>query len=193
MEVTQEFAARVVDIDPKTGRMYWAERPMTDFKSKGSYWSYHLKLQGKEVCPSHYTIKLYGKRYYKTKFAWYIYYGETFDQLEYNIWCLNGDRHDVRKENLIKLSKAEGNRVKYALRVRGQTHMPPGVSWDEKKQFYYVYYTDLNSVDHYKSFKTFDEALRFRHERELEVGYQKIGVWKDRRDYYHRKLENELD
>lgn len=128
-KLNAETARRIFRYIPETGRIYWRERPASDFKTAAHAKTWNTKWAGRSAFNStnvqgYCQTNVGGRVYLAHRVAWLILTGDwPPDQIDH----INGNRSDNRQSNIRAVSQSENSR-NVRLRVRSQSGVT-GVSW----------------------------------------------------------------
>jgi hypothetical protein len=173
---SQERLNQLFRYDRETGKLFWKERPLEDFRDTGkrsAEWMsnhYHSRFAGKEAGSAHHDgyvrCMLEGKHHMVHRIIWKMVYGHDPVQIDH----IDGDRSHNRLENFRDVSHQVNakNRKLYESNTSGI----PGVSFHERDG---VWQARINVGEgktlQLGSFSLKSEAIIARTTAELVLGY----------------------
>ena len=166
MELTQEIARELIDLDKESGIMTWRIRGYKWFKSKADCMTWNKKHAGKRALNNSdnegYLIgSVLGKQYKSHRLIWFMETGQFPEQIDH----INGVRCDNGWSNLRNVSDQENK--KNIKTPKTNTSGRIGVCWDGRTNKWYA----RIAKKYIGTFDTFDEACEARAEAEKEHGF----------------------
>ena len=175
MELTQEIARELIDLDKESGIMTWRIRGYKWFKSKGDCMTWNRQNAGKEaftiITESDSTGREYCKGsifkrlYYKHRLIWFMVTGEWPNQIDH----INGNSLNNSWANLRNVNNQENG--KNAKRSKANKSGRIGVCWATKDNAWRASIGVSGKTRFLGNFKTFDEACDARAKAEKEHGF----------------------
>jgi len=147
--------AEMLTYEPDTGRVFWKEGILGN-RYSGKEASY---LHDKNI--GRYKVKHKNKRYFRSRLAWIIYYGEEPDGV---IDHINGDQADDRIVNLRDVSHVENS-----LNCKKSKRNKTGYTGVAKNR--HGTYTASYRSKYLGSFPSLDDAIEARKKAESECPY----------------------
>ena len=168
----QAYLAECLRYEPKTGKLFWIERPLSHFRD-GHQTSRHNRnawnggWAGKEAFTAtsrngYATGGLDRVIYRAHRIIWMLVHGEEPDDIDH----INGDRRDNRITNLRSVSRQENMR-NASLRSNNKT----GVAGVSRSRGKWLAQIKGGSKVCLGFFDTFEEAVAARKRAEREIGF----------------------
>ena len=156
MALTQQTLKDLLEYEPSTGIFYW--------KSNTSSRNVIGKPAG--YCKGYVFIRIHKKLHYAHRLAFLYMTGNyPADQVDH----INGVPSDNRWENLREVSPLENRRN--AARSKNNTSGVTGITWDKRKNFWYVRIT-LNRINKFIGyFEHLEDAKQARKQAEIDYGF----------------------
>lgn len=167
---SQETLRQLLDYDPKSGKLFWKERPPTLFRTAQAWKAWNTKHAGREVSTganSHgYSfVGIYGRRYAKHRIIWKFIHGADPLVIDHD----NGDKADNREINLVDGTKAEN--TKNRKRPQNNTSGVIGVSRRSDTGKWCAYIGAGMKKIKLGTFSTLEEAAAVRKAAEIKHGF----------------------
>src|SRR6478736_1004959 len=168
--MTLERALALFDYDKENGRLFWKERPLSDFKSQRARNTWNGKLPGKEVGSVNHeyrSLNIDGVSYKTHRVIWFIETGEWPDEVDHD----NGNTLDNRFANLNSGSHRQ-NMLNKAM-PRTNKSGTPGVLWEPSKRLWVARITDNRKLVTLGRSKDKDKVVELRKAAERALGYHR--------------------
>lgn len=170
--LTADILRALFDYDPLTGTLYWRHRADGWFKdsSDATARSWNTRFAGKVAFTSrdkngYMHGSLFGKQYYAHRIIWCIVYGYWPIQVDHG----DGNRANNRLNNLDDGTQSD-NMKNTKLRNNNSTGVP-GVSWDARRNKWYVRVQSHRKCYFIGMFYDYDEAVRARYSAERKYAF----------------------
>jgi hypothetical protein len=167
--LTPEIARRLFSYDAETGKLYWNERPRSDFNSARHWNGFNTKSAGKEVgTPSkwgHLRFRIRKDSFQVHRVIWLMAYGEWPEQVDH----IDGDPGNNRLENLREVNHLLNCRN--AARRKDNSSGITGISRSSKSDRWVATIGDRGSQIHLGDYRTLEEAIAAREAAAKVLGY----------------------
>lgn len=162
---------RLLRLDADTGRLYWRDRPRSDFARERDWLGFQNRLAGFEGFRTpqkdgYLTGRVLGKRFFAHRVVYALHHGHWPAGL---IDHENGDRGDNRPGNLRSVDAAgncrnRGSRASSASGVLGVSYYRPAGKWQAQ-------IGDRGPESHLGYFESLADAVAARWDEEVRRGY----------------------
>jgi HNH endonuclease len=164
--VTQELLQSLLDYEPKSGKLFWKERPLEGFRSEGSWRAFNKKYAGKEAflaqhVEGYFYGTILGERWLAHRVIWLLVTGEW----PWIIDHINRNKTDNRFSNL-----RNGNYTQNGRNRPLSTKNKSGISgvWYNPKTNYWVVNIHNKYLGRYRCFV---QAIKIRKAAEQTYDY----------------------
>ncbi|MBR9823065.1 MAG: DUF1364 family protein [Rhodobacteraceae bacterium] len=169
---SQKVLSELLRYDPKTGRIFWRERPREYFKTQSHCNAWNGKFAGAEAFSAsdkhgYRRGEVVGHKTSAHRVIWKLLNGSDPKSIDH----INGDPSDNRIENLRSVTHRENCRNRALRKKTSSGHQ--GVSWANREQKWRAYIALDSGVASLGYFDRKDDAISARKRAEIRFGYHK--------------------
>jgi hypothetical protein len=160
----------ILRYEPKTGKLYWLERPQSMFTRERFCKAWNTRYAGQEAFTAprqgYLAGQIFNKRLLSHRVIWALIHGEWPPEF---IDHIDGNPLNNRIENLRAVSHSEN--CKNARKSKRNSSGVIGVSWNSRNKRWVAYISTDGRRKSLGYFKQKQEAIRCRKKAERDYGY----------------------